>query len=45
MVVGNEDLQKLSDTFVTLEQKQENALWNLIIKDIVRAFYWFKSFL
>ena len=44
MVVGNEYLQKLSDTFVTLEQKQENVLWNLI-KDIVRGFYWFKSFL
>ena len=44
MVVGNEYLQKLSDTFVTLKQKQENVLWNLI-KDIVRGFYWFKSFL
>ena len=44
MAVGNKCLRKLSDTFVTLEQKQENVLWNLI-KDIVRAFYWFKSFL
>ena len=34
MVVGNERLQKLSDTFVTLERKYENVLWNLI-KDIL----------
>ena len=32
MVVGNESLQKLTDTFVTLEQEQENVLWNLIKK-------------
>ena len=44
MVVENKRLRKLSDNFVTLEQKQENVLWNLI-KDTLRAFYWFKSFL
>ena len=43
MVVGNERLQKLFDTFVTLEQKKkENVLWKLL-KDL--AFYRFKSFL
>ena len=38
MVVGNQRLQKLLDTFVTFEQKYEKVLWNLV-KDIVRALY------